>query len=324
MTTGREQCWVCERPYRRILVHRRQRNHNIAQRRREEGALRLVLGTLYDDGAEREERRRAEGRRGGRGRGGLHGLVKTCAKTVACFGIYTQCHSCIRSRPGISNPGTLLAMCRVILTALLAVGLFAICVLTALWMQPGALSKLGATQSQADGESETIALHPNAIARMRAQMARRVAPWQPQAAQFVQERVAMVCAHQSSIIYLSVCAVSECAHCEYAASSLSVSKCRSLKNAIALISKLRSQMYVHHDATPLICLCQHYNVAKPKKPLVLSFQGCEECGQMTILEVLGQSLWDAKHQVALLSAWLLPAVYTHCDLWSEVMVIDSV
>ncbi len=94
-------------------------------------------------------------------------------------------------------------MCRVILTALLAVGLFAVCVLTALWMQPGALSKLSATQSEsADVEEQSIALHPNAIARMRAQMARRVAPWQPQAAQFVQERVAMVM--RASVLHLSV------------------------------------------------------------------------------------------------------------------------
>ena len=73
MTTDRQRTvMLCQRPHRRVLVHRRQRDNDIAKRRREEGALRLVLGTLHDDGAEREQRRRradSEGRGGGRGRG---------------------------------------------------------------------------------------------------------------------------------------------------------------------------------------------------------------------------------------------------------------
>ena len=123
-------------------------------------------------------------------------------------------------------------MCRVILTALLAVGLFAVCLLTALWMQPGALSKLtagGAHSKAAAAEDEPIALHPNAIARVRAQMARRVAPWQPQAAQFVQERVAMVCALYH-YLQMPVSVIHTTRKWAATVDTVRVSNCRSLGN----------------------------------------------------------------------------------------------
>ncbi len=177
---------------------------------------------------------------------------------------YTQCHWRswrFRSRP-IPCSNRLLAMCRVILTALLAVGLFAVCVLTALWLQPDALSKLSATHSEA-GVEESIALHPNAIARMRAQMARRVAPWQPQAAQFVQERVAMVMRASVlpfvclSVCEVSECAMSECAHCGSATSScvcvrvpLPEQLCF-LSFQIALVAPLLNPFHPHSISTTM-------------------------------------------------------------------------